>query len=245
MAYPHLENKHAEEALFHPEDFIKHSNIQGIFPSKYIITYQRKTLAYFIRTYKPRKVKINSQITLYIHKGIGCIKMAGIGSPHAVTVMEELIALGGKEFINIGTCGGLQALGTYLCTEALRDEGTSYHYLPHGQRVFPDARLTERLRSTLTNEKIDFKEGTTWTIDAPYRETKKEVAYYKNQGVVSVEMEASALFALAQYRNVSIASAFVVSDVLGIKWEPHFKAFNVVKAQKQLVDAAIRCLLQR
>lgn len=242
MTYPNLEHKHSEEALFHPEDFLKHAEIRGKFPSNYIITYQRKTLAYFIRTYKPRKLKLNSQITLYIHKGIGFIKMTGIGSPHAVTVMEELIALGGKHFINIGTCGGLQTLGTYLCTEAIRDEGTSYHYLPHGQRVYPDPSLTQRLRASLEKESISFKEGATWTIDAPYRETKKEVAHYRSQGVVSVEMEASALFALAHYRKVSIAAAFVVSDVLGETWQPHFKAFNIVKAQKQLVDAAVRCL---
>jgi len=72
-------------------------------------------------------------------------KMTGIGAPNATAVFEELIALGGKEFINVGTAGGLHHEGIFLCNKALRDEGTSHHYLPNGKFTYPDEKLTKKL----------------------------------------------------------------------------------------------------
>ena len=168
--------------------------------------------------------------------------MTGIGSPHSAGILEELIALGGREFLNIGIAGGLNQEGVFLCDKALRDEGTSYHYLPSGRFSYPDRKLTERLGRCMEKEGLEYSEGTTWTIDAPYRETKTEVEKYTKQGVCTVEMEASALFAVAEYRKVKIASAFVVSDVLGGEWKPKFHKFNVARAQNRLIDAAVKCL---
>ncbi len=246
MAYPNFDNKHLQESLFHPVDYVKYKkyNTKGL-PKKYLLTYQERAKNYFIRKYKPKKLKFYSLLTIYVYKNIGFVRMTGIGAPNAATVLEELIALGGKEFINVGTAGGLHSEGIFLCEKALRDEGTSYHYLAHGDFVFPDKKLTEDFENCLKKNNLEFFKGATWTIDAPYRETKAEVEKYSKQGIKTVEMEASALFAVADYRKVKIASAFVVSDLLGKKWEPKFHKFNVRKAQGKLIDAAVKCLEAR
>ena len=243
MTYPKFKGKHLHGAHFSPSDFLKYrcGSVKGL-PKKYIITYQPSALRYFKRKYKPKKRELYPLLTIYAHKDIGLLKMTGIGSPNAAAVFEELIALGGKTFLNIGTAGGLHNGGIFLCTKALRDEGTSYHYLPHGHYSYPDKGLTKKFEGFVKKQGLSYKEGTTWTIDAPYRETKSEIEHYAKKGISTVEMEASALFAVAKYRKVKIAAAFVVSDILGKKWEPKFHEFDTVKAQNRLIDAAVECL---
>ncbi len=247
MSYPNYKNKHKEEALFHPRDFVKYRNFnKKDFPKKVIITYQSSALRYFKRKYKGKykERKIHSQYSIYILRknNTGLVKMNGIGAPHAVTNFEELIGLGARTFVNIGTAGGLQHEGVFLCDKAIRDEGTSYHYQPHGKYSYPDIKLTESLGRSIKKQRLNYEKSTTWTIDAPYRETKKEIKHYKKLGVTTVEMEASALFAVAKYRHAKIASAFVVSDTLIKEWKPKFHHINVVKTQNKLIDAAIDCL---
>jgi len=244
MTYPKFKHKHVEKALFHPKDFVNYKKWEKIsFPNKYIIIYQESVLNYIKRKYKPlKKIRLHSLINIYRYKNLGFIKMTGTGSPNAATILEELIVLGGKEFLNIGTAGGLHHKGIFLCNKALRDEGTSYHYISHGRFTYPDEKLTKKLGKAIEKKGLDYFEGTTWTIDAPYRETKAEVKKYAKKGISTVEMEASALFAVAKYRKVKIASAFVVSDILGKKWKPMFDEFDVKKSVRRLVDAAVECL---
>ena len=242
MTYPKLPNKHVHEALFKPIDFVKYQKWNGKFPKKYIITYQTSVLNYFKRKYRPKKIELYSLLTIYRYKDIGFIKMKGVGSPHSAAILEELIALGGREFLNIGTAGGLQHEGIFLCNKSLRDEGTSYHYVSHGDYSYPDKKLTKRFGNFIKKQGLEYEEAASWTIDAPYRETKKEIQKYKRQGIATVEMEASALFVVARYRKVKIASAFVVSDVLIKKWEPKFHSFNVKKSLNKLINAGMECL---
>lgn len=250
MSYPKYKNKHSKKALYDAKhfttwirylkkDYKKH-------PTQYILLYYPSILNHFIRKYKPKKIRIYRVITIYQYKNIGVVQMTGVGSPHAVMVFEELIALGGKVFLNIGSAGGLENFGIFLCDKAVRDEGTSYHYLPHGTYTFPNKQLTNKLAKQLRKRKIDFQRGTTWTIDAPYRETKEEIQHYKKRGVKTVDMETSALFAVAKIRGVKMASAFVVSDVLGKKkWDPQFGAKHVKRTLFKLFDAGLECLLEK
>ena len=103
--------------------------------------------------------------------------------------------------------------------------------------------MSKRFGKSIEKFGLDFEEGTTWTIDAPYRETKAEVQHYKKEGVKSVEMEASALFAVAQVRKVKIAAAFVISDLLGSDaWDPQFDKRHVKTKLYRLIDASVDCL---
>jgi len=249
MTYPKYEDKHVEEALFTAKGFVTWTrylkkHYKG--PKKYILIYYPKILNHFKRKYKLKKVSLYRLLTVYRYRNIGVVLMTGIGSPHAATVMEELIALGGKEFLNIGSAGGLDDFGIFLCDKAIRDEGTSYHYAPHGDFSYPDKGLTQKLEKCLQKNNVQYKTGATWTIDAPYRETKAEIRHYKKIGVKTVEMEASALFAVAKVRKVKIAAAFVVSDILGEdKWDPQFNAKHVSQNLNKLFDVAVECLLEK
>jgi uridine phosphorylase len=243
MAFPNFENKHLEEAIIHPADFVRYKNLHNKrFPEDYILIYDKKLLSRIKRKYPLKKLNMGLvHIDAYKYHNIGLVKITGIGSPHAVTVFEELIALGGRRFLSLGTAGGLQREGIFLCERAIRDEGTSSHYQAHEKYSFPDKKLTNILGESLAQLGLDFERSTSWTIDAPYRETSAELFHYKKEGVATVEMEASALFAVAKYRKVKIASAFVVSDVLGEKWEPKFHHMNTKQGLNKLVEAGFNC----
>jgi len=133
--------------------------------------------------------------------------------------------------------------GVMLCTKAVRDEGVSHHYLTPEEYSYPDEALTELLRTSFRDRGIPFVEGAAWTIDAPYRETVAEARHYQERGVIAVEMEAAALFAVAKYREVAIATAFVSSDSLAeMTWTPSHGTPEVVTALRTLFDAAVDAL---
>jgi uridine phosphorylase len=246
MTYPNFKNKHMENALFSPKEFVtwKKNHPEGPpnKPSKFIFAYYPYVINYFRRKYKPIKHEQNWLITIYQYNDMAVVQMTGIGAPNAVVVLEELIALGGREFINVGAAGGLNDFGVFLCDRAIRDEGTSHHYVAPGKYSYPDKGLTNDLGESMKKLGFEFERGTTWTIDAPYRETIKEIQHYRSQGVKAVDMEASALFAVASVRKIKMASAFVVSDILGEdKWDPQFDAKHVRQKLKLLLDAAVDC----
>ena len=243
MTYPKYKGKHFEESLVNPEISVR--KIPKNMPKKVIICYQRTPVRYFKRKYKAKLkkiIKLFGKAQVYQYKDIGLVYMAGIGAPHACVAFEMLIAMGAKTFINIGAAGGLYHEGIFLCDKAMRDEGTSYHYIPHGHFIYPDLKLTKKLGKAIEKQGVEYFEGTTWTIDAPYRETRAEVQRYAKKGIATVEMEASALFAVAKYRKVRIAAAFIVSDILGDVWDPRFGHKAVKEGQKILVRAAVECL---
>src|SRR3989344_1279041 len=243
MSLQGFKNKHLEKSLFSPTDYINYKKWdRSKFPKKYVLIYPSSIKRYFLKNYKTKKYHLYSLLDIYVYKDIGFVKMHGIGSPLAGAIMEELIALGGKKFINIGTAGGLNKEGIFLCEKALRDEGTSHHYAPKGRFSYPDKELTEKLARNLEKLGIEFSMGISWTIDAPYRETKKEVEKYVKEGITNVEMEASALFVIAKYRKVKIASVFVVSDLLGKKWLPKFHRFDIRRSLNKVFDAGVECL---
>jgi len=248
MPFPKFKNKHLEEALFTAHDYYSYKKWgKNAFPKRVIFCYQRSVLAYFKRKYQGKYKRIqlyNNQEILRI-RDIGFIRMNGIGAPHAVTFMEEMIACGTREFINMGTAGGLSETGVFLCNKAVRDEGTSHHYLPDSIYVQPDEKLTMMLAKSLGRIGIEYRVGPTWTIDAPYRETKREIAHYRKSGVKTVEMEAAALFSVAKVRGAKIAAVFAVSDVLGEKWDPQFHKITLKRTLNKLIDACVDCFGKR
>jgi hypothetical protein len=124
------------------------------------------------------------------------LKVPGFGAPTAVMTLEELAAFGIKRFVNIGAAGGLQqnmSVGDIvICDRAIRDEGTSHHYLPAEEYVSSCPALTKNLCAAFDREGIPYSKGTSWTTDAPYRETIEEMRRYRSDGVATVEMEVSA-----------------------------------------------------
>lgn len=150
----------------------------------------------------------------------------GFGAPTAVTMMEFLIACGVKRFIFFGSAGAIQPLplgSLVIASRAIREEGVSYHYLEPGYAVEGSGRVLSALERTCKALKVAYEIGSTWTIDAIFRETKDKVRKYKAEGILTVEMEAAALYAVAVFRKVEAGCLFYISDSLAeLVWQPGF-----------------------
>ncbi len=142
----------------------------------------------------------------------------GVGAPLAAGFLEELIALGANRFIACGGCGVLDAdiaAGhVVILASAVRDEGTSYHYLPPTREVAASPRAVSVLETVLTERGLPYLTGKTWTIDALYRETPARRARRIADGCQVVEMEAAAFFAVAQFRGVTFGQLVYGGDLV-------------------------------
>lgn len=148
----------------------------------------------------------------------------GVGAPLAAGLLEEVIALGARKFIVCGGAGSLDpehALGKLLVPiSAVRDEGTSYHYLPPGKETEPTVKALDALKATLVEKNIPLFLTKTWTTDAIYRETRRKIDLRRQEGCTCVEMEAAAFFAVARFRNVELAQVLYAGDDLsGEAWD--------------------------
>lgn len=142
----------------------------------------------------------------------------GVGAPLAAGFLDELIGLGARKFIACGGAGVLNreiAVGHLVVpTSAVRDEGTSYHYLPAAREVAASPTGVAAIEATLQADGIDYVKGKTWTTDAIYRETPDKVKLRKSEGCLTVEMESAAFFAVAQFRQVTFAQILYGGDNL-------------------------------
>lgn len=136
------------------------------------------------------------------------VMLPGVGGPLAASLLEETIAFGCKKFVVCGGCGVLDAgiaVGEILVPEsAVRDEGTSYHYLPASREVAVQPEALSAIFQILDRHSLRYRRGKTWTTDAPYRETSNKVMARRQEGCLTVEMEAAALLAVAQFRRVRL-----------------------------------------
>lgn len=143
----------------------------------------------------------------------------GVGAPLAAGFMEEVIALGCTKFIACGACGVLDstiAVGHVLVpTSAVRDEGTSYHYLPAAREVEVSPGTVAAIENVLQQRDIEYLLTKTWTTDAFFRETPERVARRRAEGCLCVEMEVSALCAVAKFRGVEFGQLLFGGDDLG------------------------------
>jgi uridine phosphorylase len=156
---------------------------------------------------------------------VGVVVHLGFGAPVVAGLTEELIAWGVKTIVLISLCGGIApelAEGQIVvCDRAIRDEGTSYHYVPAEKYAFPDTGLTAKLGAALDNKQIPYRSGTSWTIDATFRETREEVSAYQAEGVLTIEMETAAFFTVSRVHQTPAAAIYVVGDSLARQpWQP-------------------------
>jgi uridine phosphorylase len=131
-----------------------------------------------------------------------------VGSSYAVLVAEQLFVSGCKLLISITSAGIINKPNNEkrfaLITSSIRDEGTSYHYLPPGKPSSIDQDLFKVLNSGDPNSDCPYFNGTSWTTDAPFRETPSAISEMKENNITCVEMEASALYALSEVKSYSI-----------------------------------------
>jgi len=146
---------------------------------------------------------------------VGC----AVGAPFAVLVAEELFASGCRLLISVTSAGQItrtqQPPYFVIIDRALRDEGTSDHYAPAAEFADADAGLIRLACDALANSKIPVLTGTSWTTDAPFRETATAIEWARSKGALAVEMEAAALYTLARIAKVRILCLAHVTNTMG------------------------------
>jgi uridine phosphorylase len=148
----------------------------------------------------------------------------GVGAPMAAGLLEAAIALGCRRFIACGGAGVLDrdiAIGHIIVPRsAVRDEGTSYHYVPPGREVEANPEGVDAIERVLERHSIPYLTAKTWTTDAPYRETPAKVEVRRSEGCLAVDMEAAAFFAVARFRGVVFAQMlYGGDDVSSHEWD--------------------------
>ena len=140
-----------------------------------------------------------------------------VGSP-LTAILEDLAALGCKKFIACGGAGVLDknlAVGHIIIpTSAIRDEGTSYHYIAPSREIKMDETVVQHIEKVLFEKGVSFVKGKTWTTDAMYRETPARIKRRKEEGCITVEMEASAFMAVSQYLGTKFGQILYAGDNL-------------------------------
>ena len=200
-------------------------------PQHGVITFFQDVIDHFVKQGNAREIyALRSEIgrhPIYVHEVQGqpvALFHPGVGAPLAAGILEEIIALGCRRFI---ACGGAGVLNRGLAqghlvvpTAAVRDEGTSYHYLPPDREAHPSAAALAAIERVLQHRNVDYVLGKTWTTDAFYRETRPRMARRVADGCIAVEMEAAALFAVAEFRGVELGQILYSGDNLdGDEWD--------------------------
>jgi uridine phosphorylase len=142
-----------------------------------------------------------------------------VGAAFAVLIAEELFASGCRLLISITSAGQIAPVQSppyfVVIDRALRDEGTSYHYLPASEYSEADVDLTELARAALAAAGMSVRVGASWTTDAPFRETEEAIAAALHAGILAVEMEAAALYAFAKARGQAVVCFAHVTNQMG------------------------------
>lgn len=164
-----------------------------------------------------------------------------VGAPMAVLCLEKLIALGARQVVVYGWCGALHpslhAEDLLLPTHGLSEEGTSAHYFGDRDGVpatCPDGTLSAAVTKALAAQGTPCHQGGIWTTDALFRETRHKVTTYASRGIMAVDMEFTALCAVAAFRRIRLAGLMLVSDELyHPQWAPRvqYKRFRARSRQ--------------
>lgn len=259
MGFPSYEGKHDYEAFVTPQAVLAHRRARGfdiadVLPPSVIVTYQTQLFDAVVDGEATTALTMGGPaeaVHSFDRTGgrVGVVGRFGIGAPVAAVVLEELIALGVREVVTVGVAGSLRPellVGDVIVGEvAIRDEGVSHHYLPPEEPALADPWLSDRIEYALAGARLRPRRGTTWTIDAIYRETVAEARHFAEQGALCVEMEAAALFAIAAVRGVPLSAVLCISDSLaGAEWDPHYDSERLARRVWAALQTTVDCLDQ-
>lgn len=226
--YPILEFDDAREAVIEPSRVVARRDIP-----------QHAVLCFDIRVIRELPLRHGAEPVAQLASSLGSHDVwrleldgrpfvalhPGLGGPFAAGFLEESIALGCRKFVACGTAGVLDsAIGRghlIVPTSAVRDEGTSYHYLPPSREVEPSPDALKAILETLDEHDVPYVLAKTWTTDAFYRETRQRAARRAAEGCLTVEMEAASIFAVGRFRGVPVGQILSAADDLaGSEWDP-------------------------
>lgn len=219
------ENK---DSILNPNESEKY--IEG-FPKIGVTCWSQKLMNKLIEHFDTEEIALskngNSKLPIYKINYNGkdiAIFLSRLGASACVVQYEELFVMGLEKVVAFGTCGVLDSsikdLAIIIPTSAVRDEGTSYHYMKPTREVEVNSKYKDEFIEVLKKNNYSYTLGKAWTTDAPYRETKDKIKKRKEEGCICVDMECSAINVLAKYRNKEIFQFFYAADNLdAAKWE--------------------------
>jgi uridine phosphorylase len=225
-----LNKDYGQESYFKPENLIREARRQkqlpgGDIPAVCVLDPDGDTVRYLIRHELAQKnlywACYHTDLYQFEWAGLtlGIISCA-VGASFAVLIAEELFVSGCKLLISITSAGQIieasQPPYFVLIEKALRDEGTSYHYLPPAEYAHLNPELHRRLQKILDQPDLPVISGAAWTTDAPFRETEQAIQFARSQGILAVEMEAAALYAFARARNRPVVCYAMVTNQMAV-----------------------------
>ena len=220
--FPILEFDPSPTALIEPGQIIKRADI----PERCVLCFFQDVIVGLVEQgelVEIEQVRLGSEIgrnPVYKLRDQNVIVLhPGVGAPLAGAFLEEIIAYGCNRVI---ACGGAGVLNSEFVvghivvpTAAVRDEGTSYHYLSPSREVVANTSAVNAIEAVLQQHDMPYVLGKTWTNDAIYRETPAKIATRREEGCLTVEMETAAFMAVAQFRNVVFGQLLYGGDDLG------------------------------
>lgn len=216
---PLTSNKHyGAKSIFEPENLLREARRQKglkaaavpdicvLDPDGDIV---RRTSAAGLAPRDPDWACYHTELYRLTHDGLALgIVPCAVGAPFAVLVAEQLFVSGCKLLISMTSAGRLMELRPppyfVLIERALRDEGTSHHYLPPSEFSHANPKLAAAVEGAFGRLAVPVERGATWTTDAPFRETEEAIAAMTAKGLLAVEMEAAALYAFAEARHKAV-----------------------------------------
>lgn len=217
-----------ETSTFDPNEV---ENIIPNFPKIGITCFSKKLLDRYVKIFNGEKIaelsNANGKVPVYkiTYENIEiALFMSRVGASVCVATYEEILAMGLEKLIMFGTCGvldrNIEDLAIIIPTSAVRDEGTSYHYMKASDEVSVNERYIEEFTEILENHNVSYVKGKVWTTDAIYRETRTKVLKRKEQGCICVDMECSAMSAVTKFREKDFFQFFYAADNLdSSKWD--------------------------
>lgn len=240
-------NKIQEPALFSPLDTTK--RVEG-FPKICVSTFSENIIQKFASLNNTEKIaelytangvipvyKIrykDTDIAFYLYR---------VGAPACVVGFEEVVAMGTERFVLFGSCGVLDDEKVkdkiIIPVSAVRDEGTSYHYIAPSEEIEAEVRSVRIMEEVLESCGYPYVKGKTWTSDAIYRETKPAIRERVQEGCITVEMECASMLAVSQYREIPFIQFLYGADNLSSdKWEIRdLELYGLTNAEKYMLLA--------
>ena len=186
-------------------------------------------------------ITVSHDINIYVMKDGDeeiCLVQSPIGAAAATQVMDTLVTCGCEIVIAVGSCGVLKDLpenAFIVPTRALRDEGTSYHYLPASRYIELDEKPIGVIEETFKKHNHPFVTCTTWSTDGFFRETKDMVKYRLEEGCLVVEMECAALAACCRKRGAKFGQFLFTADSLADVHEYDARGFGTASHEKAIL----------
>jgi uridine phosphorylase len=229
---PLLQNKYFERPpVFQPENLMRETRRQkgvpaGRIPQVCILDPDGDMVAHLVLKEQAERDPAWAcyHTTLYRFKRggmtfgiIGC----AVGGPYAVLLAEQLFVSGCELLVSITSAGQIAARRSppyfVLIERALRDEGTSHHYLPPGRYAYLLPKVRELCEEALSDASPAVERGAAWTTDAPYRETAEAIEAARAEGVLAVEMEAASLYAFAHAKEKPVVCFAHITNRMGVE----------------------------